>query len=285
MAADETRQRGSAAGPHVDHEVPLVDAATVVLVRDGPDGGGLEVLLLERHLDSDFAGGALVFPGGKVDDRDRSMPDQLWRGADPKAWAPVLGTDAAGALGLLVAGVRETFEEAGILLASHADGRPVTTTDLAGEDARQMRQRLGARDADHDWRPWLAERGLVLELGWLGLWSWWATPVGQHRRFETRFLLAPAPAEQAAAHDEVETTALRWLAPTAALEAQARGEVTVIYPTRRNLAALAAYPDVAAVTRAVAAGEVDRRRIEPTLVPVDGTTMVQHPDGGPPEPV
>ena len=283
--ADETAHARPAAGRAVDDDAPLVDAATVVLVRDGPGGAGLEVLLLERHLDSDFAGGALVFPGGKLDDRDRRLPRDRWRGADLDRWARAMGTDPSGALGLLVAGVRETFEEAGILLASRHDGRPVTATDLASDDAVDMRRRLGVRGEDHDWQPWLADRGFVLELGWLGLWSWWATPRGQHRRFDTRFLLAAVPPEQIAGHDEVETTDLRWVSPAAALEAQARGEATVIYPTRCNLAALAAYRDVAAVTRAVADGEVDQRRIEPHMVMVDGAPMVQHPDGGPPEPV
>lgn len=283
--ADETARAQRTAGRVVDHDVPLVDAATVVLVRDAPDGAGLEVLLLERHLDSDFAGGALVFPGGKVDDRDRRLPRDRWRGADLDRWARAMGTDASGALGLLVAGVRETFEEAGILLASRDDGQPVTAADLESDDAVEMRRRLGVRGEAHDWEPWLADRGFVLELGWLGLWSWWVTPTGQHRRFDTRFFLAAVPAEQTAGHDEVETTDLRWTTPAAALEAQARGEATVIYPTRRNLVALAGFQDVASVTQAVAAGEVDQRRIEPRLVMVDGTPMVQHPDGGPPESV
>lgn len=285
MVADERPRSGQTAGRRVDHEVATVDAATVVLARDRPAGDALEVLLLERHLRSDFAGGALVFPGGKVDDRDCALSGERWRGADLDAWAAAMGTDRAGALGLLVAGVRETFEEAGVLLASRGDGTPVSAADLATEDALAMRRRLAVRGEDHDWEPWLAERGFVLELGWLALWSWWVTPKGQHRRFDTRFLVARLPADQSAGYDAVETTDLRWTTPAEALEAQARGEVTVIYPTRRNLAALMAYRDVASLLHAAAAGEVDQRRIEPRIVDVEGMAMVQHPDGGPPEPV
>lgn len=280
--------------------VPAVDAATVVLVRDadgtpsaptGPTGSQaagdrLEVLLLERHLRSDFAGGALVFPGGKVDATDRELAPERWRVDDLSRWAELLGTsDRATALGLLVAAVRETFEEAGILLALRPDGTPVTHEDLAAADAREARAKLAERGRPWDWRPWLAERGLVLDLRRLGMWSWWVTPSGQHRRFDTRFLLATVPPGQQARHDAIETTSLRWTRPREALEAQARGDATVIYPTRCNLRALATYPDVASVQRAVLADAVDRRRIEPSMVHVDGRPMVQHPDGGPPEPV
>ena len=266
-------------------EQAAVDAATVVLVRDAVDAGGLEVLLLERHLDSDFAGGALVFPGGKVDERDAQLDPARWRGADLDRWGVAMGTDPAGALGLLVAAVRETFEEAGVLLASRSDGSPVTSDDLATDDAMEIRRGLAARGEDVDWRPWLAANGYVLDLGQLGFWSWWVTPEGQHKRFDTRFLLATVPPGQIAQHDAQEITGMRWTRPADALRAQVAGEATVIYPTRCNLAALERYRDVASVQQAVTAGEVDQRRIQPTVVTVDGRSMVQHPDGGPPEPV
>jgi 8-oxo-dGTP pyrophosphatase MutT (NUDIX family) len=280
--------------------VPVVDAATVVLVRDAdgtrsaatePTGSDaaddrLEVLLLERHLRSDFAGGALVFPGGKVDAMDRELAPDRWRIDDLGRWVELLGAgDRATALGLLVAAVRETFEEAGILLALRSDGAAVTQEDLATPDAREARAKLAERGGHWDWRPWLVERGLVLDLPRLGMWSWWVTPSGQHRRFDTRFLLATVPPGQHARHDAIETTSLRWTRPREALAAQARGDATVIYPTRCNLRALATYPDVASVQRAVLEDAVDRRRIEPSIVHVEGRPMVQHPDGGAPEPI
>jgi 8-oxo-dGTP pyrophosphatase MutT (NUDIX family) len=261
-----------------------VDAATVLLLRDGSDG--LEVFLLERHLKSDFAGGAYAFPGGKVDPGDRGLPPERWTGLAPSRVRDRIGarTDA-DAVGLWVAAVRETFEEAGLLLAHRADGAPLTAADLATDSFTEARQRLAARGEPWDWRPWLQDEDLVLDLGALAPFSWWVTPHGMHKRFDTRFLAAVAPPAQVAAlaHDDVETTDSRWLTPGAALDAAASGDAVIIFPTRRNLQALAHYPDAAAVVAAGRAGRTDLRRILPSITVVDGQARVQHPDGGPPE--
>lgn len=262
-----------------------VDATTIVLVRDA-SGGGLEVLLLERHLDSDFAGGALVFPGGKVDPTDRQLAPERWSGAQLSRWRELLGASGdAEALGLLVAGVRETFEEAGVLFAHREDGAPVGASELATPSFVEARHRLASREERFDWRPWLQRERLVLDLGALAMWSWWVTPVGQHKRFDTRFLTARVPGDQAAAHDAVEMTSLRWMSPADALAAEARGELVMIYPTRRNLHDLLPYEDAGSLWGAAAGDRVDRRRIQPTIVRVGGQPMVQHPDGTPPEPI
>lgn len=270
--------------------VEAVDAATIVLVRDAmpgeATGGGIEVLLLERHLDSDFAGGALVFPGGKVDAADRELDPARWEGADLRTWGERLGVGTrSDALGLLVAGVRETFEEAGILLARREDGSAIVAADLDTPSFVEARRRLASRDERYDWRPWLEQQRLVLDLGALAMWSWWVTPTGMHKRFDTRFLLARLPADQAAAHDRVEMTSLRWVSPSEALAAQARGDIVMIYPTRRNLRDLARYDDTDSLLAAAHGDRVDRRMIMPSVVEVDGEPMVQHPDGDPPEPV
>lgn len=258
--------------------VEPVLAATVMLLRDGV--AGLEVLMLERHLRSEFAAGAYAFPGGKVEDADRQLPADRWRGIDPAHAAAELGvTDAAEALGLYVAAVRETFEEAGVLFARRADGSLPDAASVA-----EARQRLTDRQRAWDWTGWLRDEGLVLDLGALAFWSWWVTPKGVHRRYDTRFFVARLPAGGRVAHDEVETTAARWITPQAALDAQRAGEVTIVYPTRKNLEALAGYPTAEAAWRAAAEGRTDRRRIEPEVVIVDGVPMVRHPDGGDPEP-
>lgn len=283
MAGERT-----AAGRLVDEDHPAVDAATILLLRDAPPGAptpGLEVLLLERHIESDFAGGALVFPGGKVDPADRALPPERWTGRDPAAWRDTLGADTDGqALGLMVAAVRETFEEADVLLASRA-GAPVSDADLASPSFVEARRRLASREEAFDWTSWLAEEHLVLDLGALTPWAWWVTPRGQHKRFDTRFFAARLPAEQSAAHDDVEMTALRWTSPRAALEAQRAGDVTVIYPTRKNLEALAEHASADAAWAAAERGDVDRRRIEPSVVVVDGEVLVQHPYLDDPEPI
>lgn len=277
----------TASGVLVDGPVDAVDATTVLLIRDGgADRPRPEVLLLERHVESDFAGGALVFPGGKVDDTDRGLADHRWRGTPPSAWTDRLGvTDERQALGLLVAGIRETFEEAGVLLAVRGDGSPVTGRELASESFIEARRRLATRGEHFDWRPWLEDEDLVLDLAALGMWSWWLTPLGHHKRFDTRFLIARLPAGQAAGFDDVEVTAMRWSTPEDALAAWRGGTCTLIFPTRRNLEDLAAYDAVDDVLADVAADRVDRRRILPSIVRVDGVPMVRHPDGGDPHPI
>ncbi len=278
-------------GDEVSVPVEAVDAVTVILVRDAParDGGshgqagGLEVLLLQRHGASAFAPGALVFPGGKLDPTDAALPPDRVDLAEPHAWAARLGLpDGERARAMLVAAVRETFEESGILLARHADGTSLAERPLPADEVTELRTLMAARDGAHDWTRWLTERNIVLELSSLEMWSWWVTPAGLPKRFDTRFLVAALPAHQEASHDAVETTAMRWIAPAAALAAHERGELHVIYPTRCTLGQLAAHTSAAEVLRAARSGSVDLRRIEPRVVQVDGRPMVQHPDGGPP---
>jgi 8-oxo-dGTP pyrophosphatase MutT (NUDIX family) len=267
------------AGRYTGGNAPAVDAATILLVRDQVRGKGpLEVLLLERHLESDFAGGALVFPGGKVDEMDRTLDAARWTGRDPKGWRERLGTETdAEARGLLVAAVRETFEEVGVLLATDEDGEPITADQLGRPSFREARRRLCARDATWDWRRWLEDEALVLDLRSLEFWSWWVTPEGQHKRFDTRFFLAVLPPGQAPAHDDIEATSLGWWRPEDALAAHDRDEVTIIFPTRRNLEALARFSTAAEARSAAREGRVDTRRIQPTVVKVDGELLVQHP--------
>ena len=278
----------TASGVLVGGAVDAVDATTVLLIRDGEASGdgSLEVLLMERHLDSDFAGGALVFPGGKVDDVDRTIPEDRWRGAPLAWWRERLGvSDDERVVGFLAAGVRETFEEAGVLLASRADGSPVTVEDLASPSFVEARRRLARRGDHWDWRPWLEEQDLTLDFGALGMWSWWVTPEGHHKRFDTRFLVARLPDGQRATYDDVELTSVRWSRPVDALRAAGRGECTVIFPTRCNLEDLAAFDTVGDVRDAIERDLVARHCILPTVVHVDGKAMVQHPDGGAPQPI
>jgi 8-oxo-dGTP pyrophosphatase MutT (NUDIX family) len=264
-------------------------SATVVLVRDAAGAGGIEVLLLERHLRSDFAGGALVFPGGKVAAEDAALPPTRWRtSADLDVDADELGlTTSEEALAHRVAAVRETFEEAGVLLASREDGTAVTAADLATDGFQAARAALIDRGPVTDWQAWLEAERLVLDLDALAFWGWWVTPRGQHRRFDTRFFLAQLPDAQrhVAAHDEVEVTSARWLTPQRALELQATGEVTIIFPTRVNLRDLGVFSAADEVFAHAAAGRSERRRIEPTSLVVDGQVLVRHPYRDEPEPI
>ena len=282
MTDASTEQTGvrTRGGRLIEGTTDPVDAATVLVLRDG--AAGMEVFLLERHLRSDFAGGAYAFPGGKVDAQDLSLPPDRWGGVDPARIVDAVGgRSPEHALGILVAAVRETFEEAGPLLAHRADGSAVTGDDLASDSFVEARRRLAARGEPWDWGPWLEQEDLVLDLGALRPVARWTTPHGMHKRFDTRFLAVAVPPEQVDAlrHDDVETTDSVWRTPGDALAAFERGEVVIIFPTRRTLEALAEHDDVAAALAAPG----DPRRILPAIVLVDGQPRVQHPDGGTPE--
>ena len=244
------------------------DASTVLLVRDAP---GLQVFMVERHIESDFVGGAYVFPGGKVDELDRQT--EAWAGIDPAAEARRMGVGPDEALALYVAAARETFEEAGVLLATR-NGQSVGSDFLEDPANAEFRRRMANRHEEVDWREWLDRHDLVLDLGALHWWSWWVTPEGLPKRFDTRFFLARTPPDQVAEHDAVEATNSSWLSPRDALESHARREVEIILPTRRNLVDLGQFPTVDAAL--VDARGRNPRAIVPRIVTFEGGLAVDH---------
>lgn len=267
-----------------DFTATPVQSASLLLLRSSRTGG-VEVFLQERTIESDFAGGAYVFPGGKVDAQDRGMPDEVLGSCDLGALARTL--DAAStdvAVALAVAALREAFEEAGVLLARR-DGQVVGRQELDHPDVVAMRAALAQRHSTADWRPFLQQRGLVLDLGALTPFAWWITPHGVHRRYSTHFFVAAVPPGQAEtlAHDGSEMTDSVWIDPSAALATGASGERVIIYPTRLTLAALAQFDTVDQALQAARNGAVDLRPIVPVLRRSSDGLGVQHPDGGPVE--
>jgi 8-oxo-dGTP pyrophosphatase MutT (NUDIX family) len=210
------------------------EAATVMLVRDAPD---LQVFMLRRNLALEFVGGASVFPGGAVDPADRD-PVLLarCRGWTDESASAALGVDSGG-LGFWVAAVRETFEEAGVLLAARAGSS--ARVDGAAPPFAAARDALNAGGLT--FRELVLDEDLVLETDALRPCSRWITPAGAPRRYDTRFFLAPAPEGHAYAHDDREAVASSWIRPGDALAAFERGEIDLILPTQRCLEALAGY--------------------------------------------
>lgn len=253
-----------------------VDSSTVVLLRPSDDADvPMEVLLLERHQKSKAYAGAFVFPGGKVDDTDRWMDPLCVTDVDLSLWTTRLGApDTQAALGFLVASVRETYEEAGVLLATHRDGTPVSIADLASPSFQNARARLVSRQDNFDWTGWLVQEGLVLSIDQLGLWAWWVTPVHRPYRFDTRFFVAVLPQGQTATVDDVETTSMRWIAPSEALREYEAGRVSMRNPTLRTLESLLVYDSPDAVMAAATGGEMQVRRMQPTVTYVDGELVI-----------
>ncbi len=207
-------------------------AATLVVLRDRP-AGGVECLLMRRHLKSKFAAGDFVFPGGKIEADDNPDDAAAWcRGLDVKDAARRLALEDAPrtALGFWIGAIRETFEEAGLLLAAGAAGGDV---DLAPPRFAEYR-RACHRENRAFWTMLRAE-GLTLATDRLVYFAHWITPEEQPLRFDTRFFAAPAPAGQPASGDDFEMTDLKWLTPREAVEAQQRGEISLRNPTVKNL--------------------------------------------------
>jgi len=187
------------------------------------------------------------------------------------------------ALGFLVAAVRETFEEAGVLLATRRDGTPLTDLDLSTDEFVSARKRLGSRAERWDWSPWLREQELTLDLDGLVMWAWWVTPVHSPYRFDTRFFAAVLPEEQVATHDRVETTDMRWTPPDEALRHHEQQLIELRDPTVQNLRALTEHMDARAAVAAARRGAVDRRRVQPRVVRDGAGVRTEYLIGGSPQ--
>lgn len=198
--------------------VPPKDAATLILVRDAA-ASGIEVFCVERNKKSRFLGGAIVFPGGKVDAGD-SAPE--WDAVTTAPRDPALRAHA-------IAACRESLEEAAIL--------PLDGGALSDAELSDLRKRHA--DDAAALRAFLGERDLRLDLGALHVFARWVTPAAENRRYDTRFFVAVAPPGQSGAHDETETTASFWASPAEVLRRFQAGEVQLAPPTHRTLALLA----------------------------------------------
>ena len=215
-----------------DHSaVPIKPAATVMLVRDTPEHDGIEVFMLRRTLQAAFAGGMYVFPGGRLDDVDggpamEAMCDHL---SDTRA-SELLQIDKGG-LAYWVAAIRECFEEAGVLLARSAQTGHEVRFDEPAVEARFSAARHQVHDGTLDLIELCVTEGLRLMTDCIHYTAHWVTPIGESRRFDTRFFLARAPHAQEPLHDDNETIASLWVRPAVALERELSGELLMLPPT------------------------------------------------------
>jgi 8-oxo-dGTP pyrophosphatase MutT (NUDIX family) len=211
------------------------NASTVLLLRDSKSAEELEIFMMVRHHQIEFNSGALVFPGGSVDNNDREIA------ANPALYSGGEGLDT-DALGFRIAAIRETFEESGILLA-----RPKGSTSLV--DAKRASEIEATHRADLNDRKTtflkvLTDNGIMLALDALLPYAHWITPEGMPKRFDTWFFLAAAPADQLGAHDGKESTDSIWVSPREALEGGESGRFKLPFPTTRNLIRLGKHVSV-----------------------------------------
>ncbi|EFQ83361.1 hydrolase, NUDIX family [Aeromicrobium marinum DSM 15272] len=241
------------------------DAATIALLRAG--ASGTETYLLRRQPSMAFAAGMYVFPGGGVSALDAEPVP--WVGPPPEAWAERFSCSVPLAASLVVAAVRETFEESGILLAGHdAD---TVVSDVSSPEFSVARAAL---DADErSFASFLAEHDLVLRADLVGAWSHWITPAFEPRRYDTRFFVAAVPDGQIVGSLPGEADRAAWHPVGDVLRSVTAGEVAMMPPTLQTCRDVVDLAPSAAV-------EASRSRsisaIEPRLVEVDGKLFIDN---------
>jgi 8-oxo-dGTP pyrophosphatase MutT (NUDIX family) len=245
-------------------------AATVMLARPP-----FEVYLARRSATAAFAPDAFVFPGGTTEAQDASSAagartlgleaERLRREFRAKIPAELAcdepAIDRKAAATLFVAGLRELFEEAGVLFARTASSVPVDAAAVQSEGIGD--QRAAVRSGSLTFADFLTAHDWYADAGALTLFSHWITPPSEPRRYNTHFFFAVAPADQAARADALETHDGIWIAPTAALERRRAGTLHLVYPTIKHLERLAAFDSVES------ASAFARRKPVLTIVPKD----------------
>lgn len=227
-----------------------IPAATLVVMRER-GGAEPELLMVERTARMAFAGGAMVFPGGRVDPEDRAVAEGR---AEP---------DAA----FRIAAIRETLEESGIPVGI----APAPDPALAAELQRQLHD--GA-----NFGALLEARGLRLDLDALAPFARWKPAFHQARIFDTIFFMAEAPQGDWRPHPQAgECEAVDWLSATDVLARVADGRASAIFPTVRNLERLAQFDSIAAARADAAAHPVET--ITPWIAEHDGEPHLFIPEG------
>jgi 8-oxo-dGTP pyrophosphatase MutT (NUDIX family) len=211
------------------------------------------VFLVRRHDKVAFMGGAYVFPGGRVDEADRSLDT-----AKPHR----------------VAAVRELFEEAGILLARRQNGEPIAFRS-ADESARFSEYRRALAGGSITMHQLIEREGLVLDLDALVLFAHWLTPEIEIKRFDTQFFIAVVPAGQNAVHDDSETTHGEWMDPDDAVDRCRRDEIALPPPTWTTLRRLSRFASVEDVLNWARTRRVVR--VQPAFVQDEEGTMLTLP--------
>lgn len=240
-------------------------AATILLLRDGPLL--LEVFMVERHHEIDFAEGALVFPGGKVEASD-SAPEL-------EAFCRGAVSESENENSVRVAAIRETFEECGVLLA-----RPRGMQDLIDGtrlESIAARYRDELQNGNSSMLDMVRAEELELAFDLLVPFAHWITPEFMPKRFDTHFFLVAAPPDQLAVHDGFESVDSLWTTIPSALELEKTGQRTIIFPTLENLKKLGRSRSV------TSALENARRDTIVTVLPrfskdPDGTMMMEIPE-------
>jgi 8-oxo-dGTP pyrophosphatase MutT (NUDIX family) len=219
-------------------------STTVILIRK-KTSKGFEVFLVRRHDASAFMGGNYVYPGGRVDPGDQS-PDILsfCRGLSPERASEILADSLAEeSIGYWIAGIRELFEEAGILLAYDSRGKMLSCVDRI-EQEKLLHHRESLLEKNLRFTHLTHQESFFLALDQLHYYAHWITPEARSIRFDTRFFVALLPSGQEACHDQRETTHGLWITPGQALEENLHGEIILSPPTLKTLEDLSRFRSI-----------------------------------------
>lgn len=240
-------------------------ASTIIVVRDGAEG--IEAYLMRRQTSMAFAAGMYVFPGGGMHPSDvtGAVP---WAGPSPSEWAQRLNCEESLARGLVVAAVRETFEETGVLLAG-----PDEDTVLSDTSSLEMQAARATLEAGElTFAEFLLGHGLVLRSDLIGAWAHWITPTFEPRRYDTRFFVAALPDGQRVGEMSREADHASWAPLRDVLGRVEAGEAAMMPPT---VVACREVAEHTAGTILAAAAERTIRTIVPQLVEIDGDLFLE----------
>jgi len=255
----------------------LKKATTVILLREC-DPDGFEVFLLKRHEKSSFMGGNFVYPGGRVDREDGSLElCSHSRGTTFEDAHRILGRTLSSeeSFAHWIAGIREIFEESGILLAYDLEGNPVR---FKNEEEKQSF--LYYRDSLQKGRITICkiakESNILLALDQLHYYAHWITPEARSERFDTRFFLARHPEGQEASCDRKETMEGIWLSPKRALEENLNRKIALSPPTLKTLEEFSRFVTIEEVFDSLK--EKDIRPILPILTKISNEPTILLPE-------
>ena len=252
------------------------NAATTILLREKKPFG-FEIFLLKRHENSTYMAGHFVYPGGRVD-REDGHPEihSCCKGITPEEAHQILGGAISQdeSIAHWVAGIRELFEEAGVLLAYDQTGNPYNLRDSI-ERERILNYRVSLQKEKMALLQLAQEEKVLFALDQLHYYAHWITPEAMPQRFNTRFFLVRHPTGQDASYDQKETTAGIWLTPQEALEGNLKGEVILSPPTLKTLENLSRFKSIEDVFNSLKKSEI--RPVLPILIKISKTELLVFP--------
>ena len=262
-------------GDYDPESIPIRSAATVLILADKPD---LQVLMLKRNARSIFVGDMWVYAGGAVDPEDATPEaDAVVEGLTDHEASEALELEQGG-IAFWVAALRETFEEAGILLARRPGDERLVDLSVPELEERFNNHRAGVNSGEVDFVDMVRQEGLVLDGTGVHYVSRWVTPLGPPRRYDTRFFVTAMPEGQQPLHDDDEAVHHQWMRPAEALALNETDEMLMMTPTVSMLGRLARYDNTAEAIAAAVGNTAQQDEMVRIRYGIEGPGRIAWPD-------